>query len=102
MTELETDYLRREIDRQFVERLNSIQAHIEGRESEIGNEMTEIRLSLQRIVDWQQRVDPTLKDMQSIIMAGSAMRWIVVLVVGALAAVGTMATAMEVFKKWLH
>lgn len=94
--------LRREMDRQLLDRLLHVESKLEARDSETGVEMTEIRLQLQHIVDWQKSAEPALKSIQTVMSAGVAMRWIVLFVVGELAAVGTLATAVEAIKRWTN
>ena len=98
----ETPSLRREMDRQLMDRLRHVETRLEAHENVVGGEMTEIRLQLQRIVDWQQSADPALKSIQSVMSAGIALRWIVLFVVSVLAAVSTLATAVEAIRRWMH
>lgn len=104
--------LRRTTDYQFVERI----AHLEERQISteevdkcIQEELREHRAVLKNITDQlhlisqtQQEHLPTLESISKILTAGMVLRWVVLFIVGTLAAIGTAATTWDVLRKWFH
>lgn len=60
-----------------------------------------ITRNVQRILDQQAANQPALANIQKIINTGIVLRWIIISVVGTLAAISTIATGWETFKGWL-
>lgn len=108
MTDPELALLRREMDRDLRERLMAVEARQDELERRMVVEREEdrevlrgIAASLQRIVEQQGAQAPTLETIQNVVRAGLVVRWLIVTIVGCLAAIGTAATAWEVTQRWM-
>lgn len=99
--EFEVCYLRREMDRTYSERLLRLEQNTEELERLVRKELTDIHVSLKQIIDCQNEHEPAMKSMEHVMGAGLIMRWIVIVIVGGLAAIGTTATAIEAVRSWL-
>lgn len=94
-------YLRREMDRVYADRLLRLEQNTEELERKVRKELEEIHGSVQKLLDCQAIHEPILRSLDHIVGAGMVMRWIIIIVVGGMAAIGTAATAIEAMRKWL-
>jgi hypothetical protein len=103
--------LRRTTDYQFVEHVARLESRVESLEvvdEKVRLELDELREMIKettetthKILSSQEVYAPTLNSINRLIDAGLVLRWIVLFTIGALAAVGTVATAWETFRSWL-
>lgn len=100
--------LRREMDRLYQERLAHLESRLEGLEQRVDEELVETKAvmrtmtaQVQKIIDYQHRHEPAMDSFESVVKAGLVLRWIILFVVGTLAAIGTTATAWEAIQKWI-
>lgn len=98
----ETALLRREIDRDTRERLRLVEARVDRLEHEMLQQLGALAAQMQKLMDFEQQQKPALDTLNTVVRSGLAIRWLVVGVVGFLAALATAATAWEVVKKWWH
>jgi len=112
MTDEAPDWiLRRTTDYQFVEHVTRLEGRVKALEQadeklrvELDELHTMIRETAEmsrRILDSQDVYTPTLNSINRLIDAGLVLRWIVLFTIGALAAVGTVATAWETIRSWI-
>lgn len=112
------DVPRRELDHFFLARLDRLTERIEDLDTRVQAELQDLdqRISqrtdetrqvlhvmtanIQRIFDRQHAQEPALDTLRLVVSAGLAMKWIIVTVIGVLAAVGTAATAWDALSKW--
>ncbi|MCU0806424.1 MAG: hypothetical protein MUC53_00275 [Candidatus Contendobacter sp.] len=97
----EARFLRREMDRTYADRLLHLEQNTEDLERKVRTELASIHITLQRLVDCQAEQGPVIKSLNHLVGAGLIMRWVVIAVIGTLAAIGTAATAMEAMRAWL-
>lgn len=104
--------LRRTTDYQFVERI----AHLEAQQ--INNEEIEKRIQeelkqhRETLADISQKLnvisamqaahEPMMHSLDHLVGAGMVFRWVVIFIVGAMAAIGTATTAWESVHKWFR
>ena len=107
---------RREMDRIQSERLQHLETKLDDLEEWVRKELKEIdetnerewneqrqvlnmmTRNVQRILDRQSQHEPAMDAMEKVIHSGMVMRWIILFVVTALAAIGTGATAWDAIK----
>lgn len=94
-------YLRREMDRTYADRLLRLETHTEELERKVRKELEDMHGTLRQIVDYQSLHEPALKSLDNIMGAGMVMRWVVIVIIGSMAAIGTAATALEAVRAWL-
>lgn len=92
---------------ELIERLTRMETRLSHLESQVDIELDGIQDALKMMkLDWhlfaqQQRThEPAMKALDRVVSAGLVLRWILISVVGVLAAVGTAASAWEVVQKW--
>ena len=107
MGDEETALLRRELDRQHFERLAELEAQLDALEMQVRNDiaimkmdMHSMKLDIKAMLSCQSEHQPTMQSLERIVGAGMVLRWIVIFTVGALAAIGTTATAWETVSRW--
>jgi len=103
--------LRRNADFQFVERLTQLEEKLKlyhEVQQELQKDLDRIDQSIQSslvkintVIDIQQTYKPTIDSFSRVMSAGIVLRWTVIFVIGTLAAIGTMSTAIEVVQKWM-
>jgi len=105
----EVTLLRRELDRQYAARLAHVEAQLTALEKQVNEDLAAVMTALQSLtldlrtlVARQTDHEPTMQALERIVGAGMVLRWIVIFVVGALAAIGTTATAWDSLQKWLR
>lgn len=98
--------LRRDLDRQYHERLAHLETRLEHIERRVDEELIEARQvmeymtrQMQKLLDKQRDYEPAMAAMVKVIHSGMVMRWVVLFVVTTLAAIGTGATAWEAMQK---
>lgn len=112
MTDEAPDWiLRRTTDYQFVEHVTRLEGRVKALEQadeklrveldELHTMIRETEEMSRRILDSQDVYTPTLNSINRLIDAGLVLRWIVLFTIGALAAVGTVATAWETIRSWI-
>ena len=112
MTDESPDWiLRRTTDYQFVEHVARLESRVEMLEQvdeKLRTELDELREMIRetaetsrRILDSQDVYTPTLDSINRLIDAGLILRWIVLFSIGALAAIGTVATAWDAIRSWI-
>lgn len=104
--------LRRTTDYQFVEHVVRLETRIEQLETadqRLSVEMEELKTlvlktmqSVDKTVEMQANYQPTLHSIDRVLGAGLVLRWIVLFVIGTLAAVGTVATAWDTVRGWIR
>lgn len=99
--ESEVRFLRREMDRNFSDRLLHLEQSTEELAQKVRTELESIHITLRQLVDCQEDHEPVMKYLDHLVGAGLIMRWMVIFVVGTLAAIGTAATAIEAIRGWL-
>lgn len=98
----ETALLRREMDRDTRERLRALETRLDTLEHEMSSQLHALVLELRQLATFNQDQRPALETLNTLVRSGLAVRWLVVGVVGLLAAMATAATAWEAIRKWLH
>lgn len=114
----ETALLRRELDRQYAQRLLRVEERLETIETTLtrqlhdldrrmGTEWQELRRAIDRLTDSMQDVAkkqaeqaPAMETLSVVVQSGVVLRWMILAVVGALGALATVATAWEGIRKW--
>lgn len=114
----ETALLRRELDRQYAQRLLRVEERLETIETTLtrqlhdldrrmGTEWQELRRAIDRLTDSMQDVAkkqaaqaPAMETLNVVVQSGVVLRWMILAVVGALGALATVATAWEGIRKW--
>lgn len=114
----ETALLRRELDRQYAQRLLRVEERLETIETTLtrqlhdldrrmGTEWQELRRAIDRLTDSMQDVAekqaaqaPAMETLSVVVQSGVVLRWMILVVVGALGALATVATAWEGIRKW--
>lgn len=104
--------LRRANDYQFIERLSHLEEKVNlSQESQyrLENELDTLRhniestiLKLNNILEIQQSYKPVVDSFSKVISAGVVIRWMIIFIIGTLAAIGTASTALEVIQKWIR
>lgn len=113
MTEETDDWiLRRTTDYQFVEHVVRLETRInqlETAEHQLFVEMDELKTlvlktmqSVDKTAEMQASYQSTLHSIDRVLGAGLVLRWVVLFMVGTLAAVGTVATAWDTVRGWLR
>ena len=97
----ETVLLRREMDRDTRERLRALEQRQDAIEHKMDQRLSEIAFELRHIADRQNEQGPTLAALSKVVNSGLALRWLMVSVVGLIAALATILTAYETLKKWM-
>lgn len=118
MTAEEDRTPRRELDHVFMARLASLEARMDNLQARVEEELREmdarddgrweeqrrvinnVTHNVQRLLDRQQAQQPALESITTLLHASIALRWIIITVVGTLAAIGTAATAIEALQRW--
>lgn len=114
----ETALLRRELDRQYAQRLQRVEDRLETIETtmtrqlhdldrRMGTEWQELRRSIDRLADSmkdlsekQKAQAPAMETLNVMVQSGMVLRWMILAVVGLLGALATVATAWEGVRKW--
>lgn len=114
----ETALLRRELDRQFGVRLQRAEERIDRLEEQIAaaildferRMMAELNSNrvhigdlshnVQQMVDRQNQQAPAMAVVVQMVQSGMVVRWLIMGLVGILAALATVATAWEAIHKW--
>ena len=78
-----------------------LETNTEELEREVRKELEDMHGMLRQIVDYQSLHEPALKSLDNIMGAGMVMRWVVIVIIGSMAAIGTAATALEAVRAWL-
>lgn len=101
--------LRRELDRQYTERLAHLEEQLNIMESQFNDDLADMKTNLHRLtldlhdlVMRQTDHEPIMQSLERIVGAGIVLRWTVIFIIGALAAIGTAATAWESLQRWLR
>lgn len=87
--------LRREMDRQRQDRID----HLEHRLDEITTMMTAISQQMTTVLERQTQYGPTMDALQTVMKGGVMIKWIIMIMVGTLAAISTGATAWDAVQK---
>jgi hypothetical protein len=98
----ETALLRREMDRDTRERLRVMESRMDKLEHDMTQQLHALVLELRQLATFNQDQKPALETLNALVRSGMAIRWLIVGVVGLLAAMATAATAWEALRKWLH
>lgn len=96
----ETALLRREFDRDTRERLRLLEQRQDRLEHLMMQRMAEVAEQLHRLADQQTEQGPALEALNKVIHSSLALRWLMIGVVGLLAALATGLTAWETMRKW--
>lgn len=114
----ETALLRRELDRQYAQRLQRVEDRLETIETTMTRQLhdldrrmvtewQELRRSIDRLADSMKDLSdkqnaqaPAMETLNVMVQSGMVLRWMILVVVGALGALATVATAWEGVRKW--
>jgi hypothetical protein len=114
----ETALLRRELDRQFGIRLQRTEEQIDKLDEQVAAAILDFERrmmvefnsnrihvgdlshNVQQMMDRQNRSAPALDKVVKMVQSWMVMRWLIMGIVGIVAALATVATAWEVIRKW--
>lgn len=117
---LDTSGFMRALDRIFADRLYQLekqlrrlegttQEDLKGLKEQVSNwvsvgtiELHDLKLEIRALTEKQEELSPVFKSVHRIFSFTMGVKWLFVLVVAVLAAVGTFSTAVETLKKWFH
>lgn len=94
----ELTLLRREIDHQRLERVEKLEKRID----EMADMISTMAHQMDSLVDRQTQYAPTMDTLQTVMRGGILFKWLIVGVVGTLAAISTGATAWDAVQKALR
>ncbi len=115
----ETALLRRELDRQNIQRLQRMEERMENWEAQNAQQLRNLEQQMshegqtqrhlldqlsqqvQRLSEQQAEQAPILAALTKIVQSGSALRWLIMAGMGLLASLAAVATAWEAIQKWL-
>ncbi|HOW75604.1 MAG TPA: hypothetical protein PK959_06690 [Candidatus Competibacteraceae bacterium] len=108
-TKEEIVLLRRELDRQYIQRLQRLEDRLELVETQNGQQfngleqqINQVSQQLRDLSEQQSEQAPLLVALNRIVQSGLVLRWMLVGVMGLLAALATLATVWEGFQKWIR
>lgn len=100
-----TDYVFVERLAQLEEKVRHLQESFEHLQSDIESTKQITHSShedIEEILETQKQIKPSIDCIQRLVSAGMVLRWVIIFVIGTLAAIGTTATALDVVRKWIH
>lgn len=99
MTDSDRDSLRRIMDRDLLDRLARFETRLAEIDSEASDERLEIKMALQRVIEWQSQHEQAMRDVEKLLSAGYVFRVILACVIGALGLIAAIPVAVEAFNK---
>lgn len=115
----ETALLRRELDRQYIQRLQRLEDRMEtweaqnlqqlrSLEQQMSHEgltqrtlLDQLSRQVQALAEQQEEQTPILEALTRVMQSGTALRWIIMAGMGVLAALAAGVTAWETIQRWL-
>ena len=95
-----SDDLILQFERQQDARLERLEKRIDEIEKELGEHSKNVSLSFKELILFQKQHEETLDTLNGILHGSQILKWIVTAVLGTMAAIGVIATGVEIIARW--